>query len=144
MPRSAFAYDRKCVESLGRTRAARHCRREAHRARGHEDGDCRGGPDGRRHRSIELRQGINGFGRTKSSDAKAGGELVKLTINALRTLYNSAQAKPSDIIAEVYGRIGRETQPVWVSLVPRDTAMARAQELEDDPAAGTLPLYGIP
>jgi allophanate hydrolase len=69
---------------------------------------------------------------------------VKLAIHALRALYNSGEAKPSDVIAEVYDRIGRETQPVWVSLVPRETALARAQELEKDPGAVTLPLYGIP
>ena len=68
----------------------------------------------------------------------------KLTIHALRALYHSGQAKPSDVIAEVYDRIGRETQPVWVSLVSRETALARAQGLENDPAASTLPLYGIP
>jgi allophanate hydrolase len=70
---------------------------------------------------------------------------VKLAISALRTVYNSGQAKPSDVIAEIYDRIGGEpTQPVWISLVPRETAIARARELESDPAAGTLPLYGIP
>jgi allophanate hydrolase len=69
---------------------------------------------------------------------------VKLTIDALRTLYNSAEAKPSDVIAEVYDRIGRETQPVWISLIPREAALARARELENDPAAIKLPLYGIP
>jgi allophanate hydrolase len=69
---------------------------------------------------------------------------VKLTINSLREVYTSGQAKPSDVIAEVYDRISRETQPVWISLVPRETALARAQELENDAAAVTLPLYGIP
>jgi allophanate hydrolase len=69
---------------------------------------------------------------------------VKLTINALRTLYNSDEAKPSDVIAEVYDQIGRETQPVWISLTPRETALVRAQELENDPASVSLPLYGIP
>ncbi len=69
---------------------------------------------------------------------------MKLTIHALRALYNSGEAKPSDVIAEVYDRIGRETQPVWISLTPREAALARAHELENDPAAVTLPLYGIP
>jgi allophanate hydrolase len=69
---------------------------------------------------------------------------VKLTISALRTLYNSGEAKPSDVVAEVYDRIGREKQPVWISLTPREAALARAQELENDPTAAALPLYGIP
>ena len=52
---------------------------------------------------------------------------------------------PPTSIAEVYDRIGREpTQPVWISLVSRETALARARELESDPSAFKLPLYGIP
>jgi allophanate hydrolase len=70
---------------------------------------------------------------------------VKLTIDALRALYKSGRAKPSDVVAEIYDRIDRETmQPVWISLVSRETALARARELESDPSAFKLPLYGIP
>src|SRR6202022_1321661 len=35
-------------------------------------------------------------------------------------------------------------QPVWISLVPREAASARARELENDPAARGRPLYGVP
>ncbi len=69
---------------------------------------------------------------------------MKLTISALRDLYREGHAKPSDVIAEVYDRIARETQPVWISLIPREAALARARELESAPAAAGLPLYGIP
>ena len=69
---------------------------------------------------------------------------MKLTISALRALYDSGETRPSDVISEVFDRIGRETQPVWISMVRRETALARAQELENDPNAHTLPLYGIP
>jgi len=69
---------------------------------------------------------------------------VKLTISALRALYKSGQAKPSAILTQVYDQIGSETQPVWISLIPRETALARAREIENDPTAVTLPLYGIP
>ena len=69
---------------------------------------------------------------------------MKLAISTLRNLYREGQAKPSDVIAEIYDRIARETQPVWISLIPRDRALARARELESDPAAAALPLYGIP
>ena len=70
---------------------------------------------------------------------------MKLTIDALRALYDTGNAKPSDVVAEIYDRIGRETmQPVWISLVSRETALARARELESDPSAFKLPLYGIP
>jgi allophanate hydrolase len=70
---------------------------------------------------------------------------VKLTIDALRALYDTGNAKPSDVVAEIYDRIGRETmQPVWISLASREAALARARELEIDPSAFKLPLYGIP
>ena len=61
---------------------------------------------------------------------------MKLAIHAAAARsYREGQAKPSDVVAEVYDRIGRETQPVWISLIPRETALARARELESDPAA---------
>jgi len=70
---------------------------------------------------------------------------VKLTIDALRALYDTGNAKPLTVVAEIYDRIGRETmQPVWISLVSRETALARARERESDPSAFKLPLYGIP
>jgi Asp-tRNA(Asn)/Glu-tRNA(Gln) amidotransferase A subunit family amidase len=70
---------------------------------------------------------------------------VKLTIDALHALYESGNAKPSDVVAEIYDRIGREpTQPVWISLVPPDNALARARKLESDAGANKKPLYGIP
>jgi allophanate hydrolase len=70
---------------------------------------------------------------------------VKLTIDALRALYDTGNAKPPNVVAEIYDRIGREAMPpVWISLVSRETALARARELESDPSAFKLPLYGIP
>ena len=91
-----------------------------------------------------LRQGRNGVGGPESGDSAAGGAIVKLAISALRKLYRERQAKPSDVLAEIYDRIGREPQPVWISLVPRERALSRARELESNPAAAELPLYGIP
>lgn len=53
--------------------------------------------------------------------------------------------KPSDIIADIYDRIGSAPlAPVWISLVPRETALTRARELEADPQAVAKPLYGWP
>jgi allophanate hydrolase len=70
---------------------------------------------------------------------------VRLTISALRGLYCSGEAKPSEVVAEVYDRIARAgTRPVWISLVPREAAMERARGLERDSEAITRPLYGIP
>lgn len=70
---------------------------------------------------------------------------MKLTISALRERYRSGKTKPSEIVAEVYDRIGRAgTRPVWISLVPREAALERARGLERDPEAVARPLYGIP
>jgi allophanate hydrolase len=53
--------------------------------------------------------------------------------------------KPSEVIADVYDRIERgPLRPVWISLVPREAALARARELEADPRAQAKPLYGWP
>ena len=70
---------------------------------------------------------------------------LALNMGALRALYRSGQAQPSDIVAMLYDRI-RSTPlaPVWISLVPRETAFARARALERDPLAPACPLYGIP
>ena len=53
--------------------------------------------------------------------------------------------KPSDFIVDIYDRIdAAPLAPVWISLVPRETALARARELEGDPQAAAKPLYGWP
>ena len=53
--------------------------------------------------------------------------------------------KPSEIIAGIYDRIdSAPLAPVWISLVPRETALARAHELEADPEAAEKALYGLP
>ena len=68
-----------------------------------------------------------------------------LNMGALRELYRSGQARPSDVVAALYDRIRQAPlQPVWISLVPRETALARTRELERDPLAAARPLYGIP
>ncbi len=53
--------------------------------------------------------------------------------------------KPSERIEQAYDRISREPlAPVWISLVPRETALARARALETDVSAAAKPLYGLP
>jgi allophanate hydrolase len=70
---------------------------------------------------------------------------MKLDLSSLRALYSSGQARPADVIETVYERIATgPLQPVWISLVPREAALARARELENDPAARGRPLYGVP
>jgi allophanate hydrolase len=70
---------------------------------------------------------------------------MKLDLGSLRALYSSKQAQPSEVIAAVYDRIAAgPTKPIWISLVPREEALARAHALENDAAAGTRALYGVP
>ena len=64
---------------------------------------------------------------------------------ALREIYRSGEARPSDIVAQIYDSIAREPiEPVWISIVPREQALARARALEKDPLAPARPLYGVP
>ena len=68
-----------------------------------------------------------------------------MDIASLESAYSSGELTPSAVIAEIYDRIAREgVQPVWITLVERETNLARAQALELDIAARSLPLYGIP
>jgi allophanate hydrolase len=65
-----------------------------------------------------------------------------LAIGALRDLYQSGVATPAQVIESVYQRISvRCGDHVWISLVPREQAMARAYDLG---TARDFPLYGIP
>lgn len=70
---------------------------------------------------------------------------IKLDMGSLREIYKSGAATPSDVIATVYDRIAAQPlAPVWISVMPREKALARARELERDPAGTRGPLYGVP
>ena len=70
---------------------------------------------------------------------------IQLDLVSLRELYKSGKATPSDVIAAIYDRIGdKPLQPIWISMLPRDKAMAKARKLERDPLAPARPLYGVP
>ncbi len=70
---------------------------------------------------------------------------MKLDIVSLRKMYSAGDARPSDVIEAVYDRIATESlEPTWISLVPREMALARARTMESDPAAFRKPLYGVP
>jgi allophanate hydrolase len=70
---------------------------------------------------------------------------ASLDLAALRDTYRSGAAKPSAVVEAVYGAIqSAPLKPVWISLVPREAALARARELERDEMATALPLYGVP
>ncbi len=62
----------------------------------------------------------------------------------LRDAYQSGKTSPTAVIAAVYDRIAsRGEDAVWISLVPREQALAMAAALEKRGPAG-LPLYGLP
>jgi allophanate hydrolase len=68
-----------------------------------------------------------------------------MTLAELRSRYASGKTSPSAIISDLYAALSREPlNPIWISLVPRETAMARAAALERDPLATAKPLYGVP
>jgi allophanate hydrolase len=73
------------------------------------------------------------------------GKAIEMDIASLDCAYSSGALTPVAVIAEIYDRIAREGErPVWITLVEREANLARAQALEADPAARSLPLYGIP
>ncbi|MGA7416014.1 MAG: allophanate hydrolase [Bryobacteraceae bacterium] len=68
---------------------------------------------------------------------------MKLDLTSLRAVYASGQS-PESVIEYVYQQIETTgVRPTWISLVPREQALARAAALSPaDPAK--LPLYGVP
>ena len=73
------------------------------------------------------------------------GLMISLRIAALLPAYRRGGPAPRETVVEVYRRIAAlPNQPVWIHLVSLDDSLARAAELEADPAAKSLPLYGVP
>lgn len=67
-----------------------------------------------------------------------------MDIAALHAEYSAGQQSPADILEAIYARIEAEgLSPIWISLVPREQALARARQLATLEKA-KLPLYGIP
>jgi allophanate hydrolase len=63
-----------------------------------------------------------------------------MNIAAVHHLYTSGASTPEATIAAIYDRIEAQgLHPIWISLVPREQAIARAKSIDT-----TLPLYGIP
>lgn len=66
-----------------------------------------------------------------------------LDLTTLRDHYARADLSPRDVVNAVYDRIARRGEDhVFIHLVPRDAALARAVALEAQPRRG--PLWGIP
>lgn len=68
---------------------------------------------------------------------------MNLDLTSLRAAYASGQS-PETVIEFVYQQIeATGLRPVWISLVPRDEALARAAALESSNRS-ELPLFGVP
>ena len=70
-------------------------------------------------------------------------EPLRLDMTSLQAAYDSGET-PVSVLNRVCSRL-EETglKPVWISLVPRETILARAAEVARGDRAG-LPLYGVP
>jgi len=67
---------------------------------------------------------------------------MKLSIQALRARYKAGELTPAALVTSIYDQIeSKPLNPVWISLIPREKALARAHELGSVP---NLPLWGIP
>ncbi len=70
---------------------------------------------------------------------------ASLDLATLRQGYAEGRFTPSQLVEAIYNRIAQDgEQPVWISLVPREQAVALARQLENDEQARSLPLYGVP
>jgi allophanate hydrolase len=68
-----------------------------------------------------------------------------LSIASLQAAYADG-ARPVDVIAHAYDRIAAQTaNPIWISLVPRERALAAASALpRQAPRCESRPLWGVP
>jgi allophanate hydrolase len=67
-----------------------------------------------------------------------------MNLFSLRQRYEQGES-PSDVIAWVYDQIeSGPLAPVWISVLPRQSALERARALESHAGSRALPLYGVP
>jgi allophanate hydrolase len=67
-----------------------------------------------------------------------------MDIAALHAAYAMGHESPVGVVEAIYNRIEAEgLRPVWISIVPREKALARAKEVPAEDRS-KLPLYGIP
>ena len=68
-----------------------------------------------------------------------------LSIGRLRSAY-ARGASPSECVTHAYDRIARHPDnPIWITLIPRDEALARARALERERSSSeAMPLWGVP
>jgi len=66
-------------------------------------------------------------------------------ITALESAYRTGTLTPTALVEQIYSEIGTQGErPVWITVVPKASNLARAAELETHPSRSTLPLFGIP
>ena len=67
-----------------------------------------------------------------------------MDIATLHAAYADGTQTPAEVLNAIYDRIEAEgLRPVWISLVPREEALARAESLANEDRS-KLPLFGIP
>jgi allophanate hydrolase len=70
---------------------------------------------------------------------------MPLDISCLREAFASSAVTPTEVVEDVYSRIeSYGLHPVWIHLVSKADAVARAKSLESSIDARKLPLYGVP
>jgi allophanate hydrolase len=69
---------------------------------------------------------------------------ISLAIADLRQVYDGGAMSPSDIVGQVFDRIGTPPdRSIWIHLCDRAAVVEQARELEEN-GPENLPLYGIP
>ena len=69
-----------------------------------------------------------------------------LDCTRLARAYASGELTPARVVADVLDEVqATQANPIWIDIVPREAAIARAREIERRRARGErLPLYGLP
>jgi allophanate hydrolase len=71
-------------------------------------------------------------------------QLTPFGLDDLRGVYDAGAASPVDVIEAAFGRIAAADRgDVWISLIPREQALAAARRLAEAGRDGR-PLYGVP
>ncbi len=68
-----------------------------------------------------------------------------MDITALENAYRAGALTPTALVEQIYSDIEAQGErPVWIALVPRESNLLRAAELEASPSSNSLSLFGIP
>ncbi len=68
-----------------------------------------------------------------------------MDITALENAYHAGVLTPTALVQQIYRDIEAQGErPVWITLVPKETNLIRAAELEAPTSRSELPLFGIP